>query len=108
MMLFVFTRDAKCPRLDKGVVMKRNTVTLTLTVLIVFAMAQGAWAQGATNFPMIGITPGQTLQLNLVAFPPNPLYPPGPCMAQLGFQDGNGKPLGTTETVTLNLASRLP
>jgi hypothetical protein len=28
-------------------------------------------------------------------------YPPDPCYAQLGFQDSNGKSLGTTTAVTL-------
>lgn len=82
--------------------MKRYTVTSVLTVLIVLVLANGAWAQGATNFTMVGITRGQSLQLNLVAWPPNPAYPPTPiCMAELGFQGSDGKPLGTTKTVTL-------
>jgi hypothetical protein len=37
----------------------------------------------------------QTLQINVVAFPPNP------CFAQLGFQDINGNPVGTTLNVAL-------
>jgi hypothetical protein len=48
-----------------------------------------------TNFGMIGITRGQTLRLNVVA------YPPDPCSAQLGFQDGNGNPVGASSTVAL-------
>jgi hypothetical protein len=50
---------------------------------------------GATTFGMVGITSGQTLQLNLVA------WPNGPCMAQLGFQDSSGLTIGETKTVTL-------
>jgi hypothetical protein len=60
--------------------------------------------QGATSFGMIGISAGQTLQLNLVAFPPSPIFPPEPiCMAEMGFQDTNGKPLGTSKIVTLSM-----
>jgi hypothetical protein len=44
---------------------------------------------------MIGITRGQTLQVNLLAYPPNP------CVAQLGFQDASGNPVGSTRSVTL-------
>ena len=81
--------------------MKRYTVTSVLTVLVVLVLANGAWAQGATNFAMVGITRGQTLQLNLVAYPPSPIYPPTPCVAELRFQGSSGEPLGTTKTVTL-------
>jgi hypothetical protein len=81
--------------------MKRYTVASALTVLTVLLLANGAWAQGATNFAMVGITRGQTLQLNLVAWPPSPIYPPTPCMAELRFQGSNGETLGTTKTVTL-------
>jgi len=49
----------------------------------------------ATNFPMIGITRSQTLQINLVA------YPVDPCFAQLGFQNSSGSAVGTTLRVTL-------
>jgi hypothetical protein len=52
-------------------------------------------AINATNFAMIGITRGQTLQINVVA------YPPDPCFAQLGFQDSNGNPIGATSAVAL-------
>src|ERR1700693_149524 len=83
--------------------MKRYTVTSVLTVLVVLVLANGAWAQGATNFAMVGITRGQTLQLNLVAYPPEPIFPPTPCMAELRFQGSSGEPLGTTKTVTLNM-----
>jgi hypothetical protein len=49
----------------------------------------------ATNFAMVGITRGQALQVNVVAFPPDP------CFAQLGFQDSSGDPIGATSTVAL-------
>jgi hypothetical protein len=60
-----------------------------------FSAAQTPTVSNATNFAMIGITRGQTLQINVVAFPPDP------CFAQLGFQDTYGNALGTTTTVTL-------
>jgi len=71
---------------------------------LVFALTVCSWltplaAQvlpaNATNFPMIGITRSQTLQINLVA------YPTDPCLAQLGFQNSNGNPMGTTISVSL-------
>jgi hypothetical protein len=72
---------------------------------VVFALALGFWltqlssAQtlpgNPTNFPMMGITRGQTLKINLVA------YPPDPCDAALGFRDSSGNPVGPTTNVTL-------
>jgi hypothetical protein len=59
-----------------------------------FAMAQTPPINN-TNFGMVGITRGQTLQINLVAWPPDP------CFAQLGFRDSSGNPVGTIETVSL-------
>jgi len=44
---------------------------------------------------MIGLVRGQTLQINVVA------YPPDPCYAQLGFQNSGGNPVGTTISVSL-------
>jgi hypothetical protein len=69
------------------------------TALFVFTLANAGWAQSpsnnTTNFPMIGLVRGQTLQVNLVAFPVDP------CFATIGFQDVNGNPLGTSLNVTL-------
>jgi hypothetical protein len=57
---------------------------------------------GAINpLEMIGITSGQTLQLNIVAWPPVPTFPPNPCDAVLGFQDSSGVQVGTTKKVSL-------
>ena len=67
------------------------TFTSWLTQL---AVAQVAPAN-ATNFAMVGITRGQSLQINLVAIPPDP------CFARLGFQNSNGNPVGTTTDVSL-------
>lgn len=73
--------------------------TRIATAIVVFTLANLGWAQSVsnntTNFSMIGIAHGQTLQINVVAFPPNP------CFAQLGFQDINGNPVGTTLNVAL-------
>jgi hypothetical protein len=72
--------------------------TFAIAVLFVgVGMAQLAAAQSnpLTNLPMIGVTRAQTLQVNLLAFPPNP------CSATLGFQDSNGNPVGTTQSVSL-------
>ena len=80
--------------------MKRYTVASALTVLIVLGLSNAAKAQ-ATNFTMIGLINGQTLKLNIVAWPPNPTYPPSPCTALLGFQDSSGVPVGTTKKVSL-------
>jgi hypothetical protein len=66
--------------------------------LLVLMLASLGWAQSlpnTTNFPMIGVVRGQTLQINVVAFPPDP------CFAKLGFQDVNGNPVGTTLSVSL-------
>jgi hypothetical protein len=75
-----------------------KTRIVIAAVILGLAVANFAWAQSLsnyTNFPMIGLVRGQTLQLNIVAFPPDP------CFATLGFQDVNGNPLGTTLNVTL-------
>lgn len=70
-----------------------------VTVLGCAFLAHAASAQvlpsGTTHFPMIGITAGQTLQINLVA------YPPDPCIAELGFLNSNGALVGRVSNVTL-------
>src|ERR1700722_14181507 len=70
-----------------------------LVVILCSLLTPTATAQvapgGETNFAMIGITRGQTLQINVVAIPPDP------CFAQLGFQNSSGNPGGTTPAVTL-------
>jgi hypothetical protein len=66
--------------------------------LLLLVLASPGWSQSlpnTTNFPMIGVVRGQTLQVNVVAFPPDP------CFARLGFQDINGNPVGTTLSVSL-------
>jgi len=75
--------------------MKKNTLIFALSVFIALATGSVASAQDPTNFPMVGIARGQTLLLNLVAFPPNP------CMAQAGFESSTGAPVGPSQAVTL-------
>lgn len=64
-------------------------------VLLFSAMSAAQSLPNYTNFPVIGLVRGQTLQINIVA------YPPDPCFATLGFQDINGNPVGTSTTVEL-------
>lgn len=49
----------------------------------------------APQFGMIGITAGETLRLNVVAYPPNP------CVADIGFLNGAGLPAVQDTVVTL-------
>jgi hypothetical protein len=72
----------------------RIAIALLVLALASFAQAQSL-SNNTTNFPMIGVVPGQTLQINVQA------YPPVPCDAVLGFQNSAGDPVGTTLTVTL-------
>lgn len=72
--------------------------TKTSVLLTMLFLATLGWAQSPpqnTNFPMIGLVRGQTLQINVVAFPPDP------CYAQVGFQNSSGNPVGTTVSVSL-------
>jgi len=74
------------------------TSRLALTAaaaLLLSAMSAAQSLTNYTNFPMIGLVRGQTLQINLVAFPPDP------CIATLGFQNVDGSPVGTTTNVAL-------
>jgi hypothetical protein len=69
-----------------------------VNLLLALIPMNRCWAQSLsnyTNFPMIGLVRGQSVQLNISA------YPPEPCFATLGFQDANGNPVGTTMNVTL-------
>jgi hypothetical protein len=71
-----------------------------LTLLALLIIANPGWAQSlpgnnTTNFPMIGLVRGQTLQINLVAIPTDP------CFAHLGFQNSSGTPVGPAVNVAL-------
>jgi hypothetical protein len=80
--------------------MNQPTLTPALGFLLAVVTANVTLAQvpptsGPTNFPMVGIARGQTLLLNLVAFPPTP------CSAQLGVQDSNGTVVGLSQNLQL-------
>jgi hypothetical protein len=71
-------------------------LALTAAAVLLFSAISAAQSLPSyTNFPMIGLVRGQTLQINLVAIPPDP------CIATLGFQDVNGNSVGTTTNVAL-------
>ncbi len=73
-----------------------SRLALTAAAVLLFsAMSAAQSLPNYTNFPMIGLVRGQTLQINIVA------YPPVPCFANLGFQDVDGAPVGTTTYVAL-------
>ncbi len=57
----------------------------------------------AVQFGMIGVGGGQTPRLSIIAYPPDPVRGTPPCIAQLGFANSSGGPVGPTSTV--NLAS---
>jgi hypothetical protein len=88
--------------MTEGATTERNTYPSLISrgacAAFILALAIPSWAQSLpnnTNFPMIGIVHGQTLQINVVAIPIDP------CFATLGFQDVNGNPVGTTLNVSL-------
>lgn len=73
-------------------------LTQIASALFVLTLANPGWAQSLpnyTNFPMMGLVRGQTLQVNLVAIPIDP------CFATIGFQNANGNPVGPTLNVAL-------
>jgi hypothetical protein len=78
-----------------------NSVRLLTQIagaLFVLTLANPGWAQSLpnyTNFPMMGLVRGQTLQVNLVAIPIDP------CFATIGFQNASGNPVGPTLNVAL-------
>src|SRR5271155_4441890 len=83
---------------SRGEAQMNNVKSLLMMIAGTF-LAQAAAAQvlpsSAIYFPMIGITGSQTLQINLVA------YPPSPCFAQMGFLDSNGNVVGQISNVML-------
>ena len=85
---------------------RRNIFTklsIAITLVALFATAT-IWEvrrvrafnpQADPPFGMVGITPGQTLRLNIVnlTLPTDPGgVPPGPCRVVLSFRDANGRP----------------
>ena len=80
-----------------------KTMRMTLPALVLASAAlHGQVPRGsAVNFGMIGLSESQTLRLSVIAFPPDPFLPPEPCIAQLGFANSSGGPVGPTKTVNL-------
>jgi hypothetical protein len=70
------------------------------TVLVPPGPNEGA--PGPAQFGVQGLALGEVLRLNVVAYPPNPAYPPDPCVASLGFADHNGNAVGPVTKVSLN------
>jgi hypothetical protein len=70
-------------------------VRIAISVVAVATFAQAQSLPNYTNFPMIGLVRGQSLQVNLVA------YPPDPCFATIGFQNVSGNPVGPSLNVAL-------
>jgi hypothetical protein len=62
----------------------------------------------AVQFGMIGVGGGQTLRLSIIAYPPNPIGGAPPCIAQLGFANSSGAPVGPTKTVRMNIVAFRP
>jgi hypothetical protein len=63
--------------------------------LLCALLANLASAQNSTLFAMIGVTRDQTLNIHVIAFPPDP------CYARLAFQDSAGMALGPATDVAL-------
>ena len=76
-------------------------LAFALSAPVLYSQTQNTPAS-AVDFGMIGLAESQTLRLSIIAFPPQPGYPPGPtCIAQLGFANSSGGPVGPTKTVNL-------
>jgi hypothetical protein len=69
-----------------------------IALAVVALSGTATWAQGNPQFGMIGLAAGQTLRLNVVAFPPSP------CDATIGFlnSDGVPPPNSISKVVTLS------
>jgi hypothetical protein len=78
-----------------------STLVVPVTSVLV-APGPNEVAPGPPNFGVQGLALGQVLRLNVAAYPPNPAYPPDPCVASLGFADRNGNAVGPVTTVGLN------
>lgn len=68
---------------------------LTLVLCMWLTELSVAQVNPLSNFPLVGVTRAQTLQINVLA-------DSAPCSAQLGFEDSNGSAVGTTESVNLD------
>jgi hypothetical protein len=54
------------------------------------------------SFGMIGLAESQTLRLSINAWPPNPVFAPEACIAQLAFANSSGGAVGPTKSVNLS------
>jgi hypothetical protein len=76
-------------------------LAFALSAPVLYSQTQPTPAS-AVDFGMIGLAESQTLRLSIIAYPPQPIYPPSPfCVAQLGFADGSGAAVGPTKTIDL-------
>ena len=60
------------------------------------------------SFGMIGIAANQTLQVNVKAYPSNPITPAPPCVGQMGFFDGAGIQVGPSSAFSLSPGQSAP
>lgn len=63
-----------------------SLLTQIANAMFVLALANPGWAQSLpnyTNFPMIGLVRGQTVEIHISTFPTDP------CFATIGFQNGH-------------------
>ena len=80
--------------------MKTEKTLMAYTVLTC-AVAGGCWAiPSELDFPMIGGSLGQTIQLNIRAIGDPNISTPR-CQATLSFRDSRSVPVGTSSSVDL-------
>jgi hypothetical protein len=77
-----------------------TALAFALSAPVLYSLTQNTPAS-AVEFGMIGLAESQTLRLSIIAWPPNPFFNPTPCIAQLGFANSSGGPVGLTKTVNL-------
>jgi hypothetical protein len=70
-------------------------LAFALSAPVLYSQTQPTPAS-AVDFGMIGLAESQTLRLSIIAFPLGPT-----CIAQLGFANSSGGPVGPTKTVNL-------
>jgi hypothetical protein len=75
-------------------------LAFALSAPVLYSQTQNTPAS-AVDFGMIGLAESQTLRLSIIAFPPSPFFNPEPCIAQLGFANSSGGPVGPTKNVNL-------
>ena len=90
-------------------IITKITVTLSLAALLATSAIWEVRRVGAVTppepdraqFGMVGITPGQTMRLNVVNLTPPPdndrQYPPDPCRVVLSFRNAQGQPFRNSD-----------